>query len=270
MLSRNTQRIIPVNTPCISGFATLRIMASRKDIMAERLREARQDAGYGTVAAAAEAFGWSPATLTSHENGTRGFDVDAAIRYARAFRRQPGWLLGLDHIEAPQHGPVGAYTVVRKIPLLGTVAAGIWREASVLDADEPEEIDFTALTGDEGEEMFAVNLEGQSMNLTLPTASTLICRRIGFGRIEARPGELVIVQRQSHDLVELTCKRLALVEGQYVLLSESDRPEFQKPIVLGAPDLEHAADEETRVIGVVRRAILASFPPPASSAGTLQ
>lgn len=271
MLSRNTPRINTVNTPCIMGELTLRIMADRKSIMAERLREARLGAGYSTASAAAEAFGWVAPTLISHENGTRGFDVDVALRYGRALKVNAGWLLGLDHVQAPPPGQIGASGQGRRrIPLLGRVAAGIWREASFQDPDDVREIDFDALTGDDGHELFAVELEGESMNQTLPPDATLICRRIPFGRLEAKPGELVIVQREAHDLVELTCKRLSLIDGAFALLSESDRPEFAKPIVLGTPDAEYHADDETRVIGVVLRAIQMRFPPPAESITTLQ
>lgn len=72
-------------------------MADRREVMAERLREARRRAGYDSVSAAADAFdSIKTPTLTSHENGTREFDVEAAIRYGKAFRVGPAWLLGLD------------------------------------------------------------------------------------------------------------------------------------------------------------------------------
>lgn len=93
----NTTRILQVNTARIIALATERIMADRREMMAERLRTSRRKAGYDTVAEAAAAFdSIKTPTLTSHENGTREFDVDAAIRYGRAFRVNPAWLLGLD------------------------------------------------------------------------------------------------------------------------------------------------------------------------------
>lgn len=93
----NTQRILEVNTRRILALATERIMANRREIMAERLRQARKKAGYESASAAADAFdSIKTPTLTSHENGTREFDVEAAIRYGKAFRVSPAWLLGLD------------------------------------------------------------------------------------------------------------------------------------------------------------------------------
>ena len=59
----------------------------------ERLRSARQDAGYASAAAAAKAFGWPIGTYSCHENGSRGIKLDVMERYARAFEVDPLWLL---------------------------------------------------------------------------------------------------------------------------------------------------------------------------------
>jgi hypothetical protein len=98
----NTQRISQVNTSRIIALATERIMANRREMMAGRLRASRKKAGYAAVSDAAAAFdSIKVPTLTSHENGTREFDVEAAIRYGRAFRVSPAWLLGLDAESMP-------------------------------------------------------------------------------------------------------------------------------------------------------------------------
>lgn len=60
---------------------------------AHRLKEARQAAGFASAAAAAERLGVPYATYSAHENGSRGFTAEAAMKYGRAFRVQPEWLL---------------------------------------------------------------------------------------------------------------------------------------------------------------------------------
>lgn len=60
---------------------------------AERLKEARRKAGFRSATAAAKAFGWTESTYLGHENGSRGLQIDAALRYARAFRVDWGWLM---------------------------------------------------------------------------------------------------------------------------------------------------------------------------------
>lgn len=60
---------------------------------ATRLRRARENAGYESPTAAAAAFGWPYPTYAGHENGSRGMRPDALLRYAKAFRVSPAWLL---------------------------------------------------------------------------------------------------------------------------------------------------------------------------------
>jgi DNA-binding XRE family transcriptional regulator len=60
---------------------------------AERLRRARESAGYKSAIDAARAFGWKDPTYYSHENGSRGLTMTTANRYGRAFRVSPIWLL---------------------------------------------------------------------------------------------------------------------------------------------------------------------------------
>ncbi len=59
----------------------------------DRLRQARQEARYTSVAEAARRFHWNENTYKSHENGTRGFDADQARDYGRAFHVSAGWLM---------------------------------------------------------------------------------------------------------------------------------------------------------------------------------
>jgi hypothetical protein len=61
----------------------------------ERLRWARQRAGFSDATAAARRFHWNENTYRSHENSTRAISKKAAAKYAKAFKipAGPGWLL---------------------------------------------------------------------------------------------------------------------------------------------------------------------------------
>lgn len=59
----------------------------------DRLRQARQEAGFRSATAAAAALGVKAPTYTSHENGTRDFGDAEAARYARAFNVAVAWLV---------------------------------------------------------------------------------------------------------------------------------------------------------------------------------
>jgi DNA-binding XRE family transcriptional regulator len=82
--------------------------------MNARLKEARKLAGYVRGSEAARAIGIPESTFLAHENGTRGFPVDVAERYARFFRVNFDWLLR-------GHGkPRGSDLV----PVIGYIGAG--------------------------------------------------------------------------------------------------------------------------------------------------
>ncbi len=59
----------------------------------ERLKIARQNAGYATTVDAAAALGMPQSTYAGHENGLRGFPASRAPSYARKFKVTEEWLL---------------------------------------------------------------------------------------------------------------------------------------------------------------------------------
>lgn len=220
-------------------------------MMAARLREARVAKGYASAAAAAQAFGWTTSTYTSHENGTRGFGVDEARRYGKALGKNPGWLLALDKVQpAEVELTTSASRAPDKLTVKGAVAAGIWREQTEWPADEWYDIEVGP-SPVPGVERFAVRLEGFSMDRTIPPGSDLECIRVSYGQIEPQIGDLVIAERTNHDLTELTCKRLDRDGDDWVLRCESTKPEFQAVIRVGRPDADAVTDDETRIIGIV-------------------
>jgi phage repressor protein C with HTH and peptisase S24 domain len=94
---------VNVNTLCC---VTPRIVGLMGDAPADRLKEARVNAKFATAEAACQAFGWKPAAYRHHEGGIRSFDVETAVRYARAFKVSAAWLLGLEDGPAAKAAPV--------------------------------------------------------------------------------------------------------------------------------------------------------------------
>lgn len=60
---------------------------------ADRLKQARKDAGYSSVRAACAAFGYHYPTYAGHENGARDFDFESAERYAKTYKVDVTWLM---------------------------------------------------------------------------------------------------------------------------------------------------------------------------------
>lgn len=158
-------------------------------------------------------------------------------------------LAGLEGSAAAESSPPATeYLVVS-----AAVAAGVWREHMEWPPEQryPLEVGPSPVPH---AERFAVRMEGYSMDRTIPPGSDLECLRVQFGTVEPVPGDLVIVERLSHDLTEMTCKRLDVEGEDWVLRSESTKPEFQEPIRIGRPDRGLFIDNEVRVVGIVVKA----------------
>ncbi|HVM38322.1 MAG TPA: XRE family transcriptional regulator [Sphingomicrobium sp.] len=257
MLSHNTLCIEAVNTPCI---ATGRIDAAMPSTdRSDRLRDARQRAGFSSAAEAAQRFGWSEPAYRHHENGTRNFGPDAARRYGRAFRVKPGWLLGLESVaDAPSSEPEGSVELV----VNGAVAAGVWRESESWDDERRFVIKLPSPIP--GIRRFGLLVEGFSMDQVYEPGTVLDC--ISTFHDPAHPngvppkdGDHVIVERIRPDgLRELTVKEYREEGGRLLLVPRSSRPEF-KPLEYPGPDreIDPATGEVVRIIGFV----VAPYPP---------
>lgn len=95
------------------------------DSPSERLKKAREDAGYSEAAAAARAMDINTQTYAGHENGSRGFKRDSADRYAQKFNVSLEWLLtGRGDRERTRRTPAPLPGERRTVPLVGYVSAG--------------------------------------------------------------------------------------------------------------------------------------------------
>lgn len=243
----DTRRIVKVNTPRIDKAANPLLMGT--ELKADRLRQARKRAGYGTAQEAADAFGWKVAGYRHHENGTRSFGADAAQSYARAFRVKAGWLLGIETVDYSQ--PVNHETK-DKLIVRGSVAAGVWRESSeegsVLEIDTPSYV--------QNAERFGVTVEGYSMDLVYEPGSILDCISIFTNGVEPETGDHVIVERVNADgLREMTVKEFVSRDGKFYIRPRSTRPQFQDEVEIGSPEIGYDGNDEIRVIGFVVSAI---------------
>jgi|GEM_PF-940306 len=137
------------------------------------------------------------------------------------------------------------------VQVIGAVAAGVWRE----QPEWPEEDRYSVpamISPVPGARRFGLVVEGYSMDREFPPGTILDCLDAYNGVIAPNPGDLVIVERQSGDLRETTCKELRKRDDDtFELMPLSTRPEFQNAIPIGRPDDGHFADEGVTVIGIV-------------------
>lgn len=211
----------------------------------ERLKAAREAAGYATAKQAAEAMGIPAPTYIQHESGVRGVPATRAERYARFFRTTPEFLL-YGRGDTPERGetPFGLRRVTRQVAVLGDVQAGAWREID----DEPEtpEMIPVYLAGFEGAQLFALRVRGTSMDRHYPDGTmVIVCPAAEIG---VREGDHVVVRRRRGSLVETTLKEVVKEKGGVALWPRSSDPAFQDPIRV---ETVRDADEGPEIIGVI-------------------
>ncbi len=148
---------------------------------------------------------------------------------------------------------VGGSQPFETLEVVGAVAAGVWREETTWGAEDRYSIEVGP-NPFPGSERFALRMEGHSMDKIIPPGSDLECLRVTYGYVEPQPGDIVIVQRDKHDLHELTCKRLDHDGQNFILRAESTRAEFQEPIVIGRPDENSISDDGITIVAIVLRA----------------
>ena len=208
---------------------------------------------------------WSARSLSMAATGGRSPNVVRDIMRGKSVNPTLDTILGLARAldkDLSEFVPSGAYGSMgapgaraagpERLKVVGAVAAGIWREQTEWSDEDVYEIEVGP-NPVAGGERFALRMEGHSMDRIIPPGSDLECLRVTFGVVDPQPGDIVIVQRNRHDLQELTCKRLDFDGQNWVLRGESTRPEFQEPILIGRPDDGHFGDDETAVIAIVLR-----------------
>lgn len=216
-------------------------------IKAERLRAAREKAGYASAADAARAFGWTESAYRHHENGTRGFGADAAKKYGRAFKAKPGWLLGLENVDggAPPRSQEDERLVVN-----GSVEAGAWRVSEYWNDDRQFAVEgMPSLVP--GARRFGLVVVGRSMDEFYEPDTVLDCISIFDVDVKPQTGDHVIVEWIREDgLRELTVKEYREEGGKYWLVPRSKNPAF-KPVEYPGPDKEHVGESGIHVIAFV-------------------
>lgn len=247
----DTERIAKVNTLRI---ATGCIVSDMGTIKAERLKAAREKAGYESAQAAADTFGWNPSAYRHHENGTRGFGADVAKKYARAFKVRPGWLLNLENVSEtpPPNIEEGDSLVVN-----GSVEAGAWRVSEYWN-DERGYVIEGMPSPVPGATRFGLVCVGRSMDLFYEPGTVLDCVSIFKGGVQPQSGDHVIVECIREDgLRELTVKEYHEESGRFMLLPRSSRPDLFEPLEYPGPDEDHPGESGVHVIAFV----MSAYPP---------
>lgn len=222
----------------------------------DRLKAARESAGYETATDAARAYGWKEVTYLAHENGGRGLRPDVAKKYATAFGVSAAYLLtgersmtGANVLATDKGKPI------KHMPFGGVLEAGAFRELEMYaqDAHQPPALVPRDPRFDRMRQTSFL-VRGDSMNQANMPDGTMVatvdyidfCEWNG----DARNGAFVVVERSRDGghTVERTVKEVHRVKGGLEFRPRSDNP-VHRPFVI--PRQKADDGTEVRIIAVV-------------------
>ncbi len=212
----------------------------RRRLQSGRLKQARIAAGYKSARAAALRFHWPEVTFAKHENGERGIGR-AARKYARAFKVDEAWLLGLQE---------EASSLVRGIPVVGDVAIGRWHDVDISTTQQIGERVSAPAKEDNDDERLAVRLADASMNREFPQGSYAIYAPADddTDASEYVVGDVLYIERTRNGLREMSLRRVASIAGGALRLStHSNDPKLRQAELSYPPH----GNEKIRIVGKV-------------------
>lgn len=135
---------------------------------ADRLKRAREGAGYDNATDAARRYGWNVPTYLSHENGSRGITASKASDYGRAFRVSPEWILyGRDRPPAtPAATSEDALVPVHNVEASAGHGSAVFSEEVVSTLAFPRDY-LSRLTRSDPRNLKIIGVKGDSMLPTL-------------------------------------------------------------------------------------------------------
>lgn len=124
------------------------------------------------------------------------------------------------------------------LTVIGSVEAGMWKEGHI--TFKQFALPVTPHPGYPGHAQRLYVVSGTSVNRVVQDGEYVHCVDIAAGDLSPVHGDLVIVRRMEHGLVEYTVKRLIRNGKGWLLRPESDDPDHQD-------DIEMTGDDSTEI-----------------------
>ncbi|WP_426043679.1 LexA family protein [Caulobacter sp. DWR3-1-2] len=138
--------------------------------------------------------------------------------------------------------------VTRRIPVVGDVEAGVWRETVARDAHDIDDYLALDVQGYEQADLKAYRVSGPSMNRVYVQGRFVVVAHPAQAGL--RSGDHVVIERWRGSMTEVTLKEFVQEQdGRIALWPRSDHPDFQEPFHLKAQD--EADQDGLTIIGVV-------------------
>lgn len=220
---------------------------------AQRLKQARIDAGYESATQAARAMGISVSTYSAHENGQNGLKLKFAEKYARKFKISQSWLLTGENGGSSQNT-----SQIGMVPVVGRVSAGVPLNVETVEQEWLEMHDkptVPSASSYPAEWQYSFEVDGDSLNKIAPHGSILICLDIANSGYSVQDGDLVIVEHSMFDgqAIDRTAKRIRRTSSGYDLWPESTNPNFSEPIPINGNEETEAYAIKAKVLWILTR-----------------
>src|SRR5690606_36059885 len=170
------------------------------------------------------------------ENGQNEFNADTAKVYAKAFKTSAALLLTGDATEPGSSEVVPTERKIIPIPVIGAVEAGIFREVTEFDDEEPEMIFDERDPEFPKARMMVFKVQGDSMNAAEPPiwpGSRVICVDFEETGLPLTDGMTVVIERTLDGGLarEWSVKEVEYYEDRVEYHPRSTNPKH-KPIVV--------------------------------------
>lgn len=198
-----TNCIEHVNAQCIARVGKMLGMSAPN----ERLKLARETAGYKQAADAARRYHWNEPTYYAHENGSRGFK-SKAVAYAAKFTVNLEWLLT----------GKGEMRTGSTVPLMGYVGAG----GLIMPTGDRDIVDHVPAPPEMGRDTEAVQVRGDSQYPAYGDGDLIYYEQIP-GVLEDAVGHMCVVMTAAGERMLKMVKR-GTKKGHYNLISVNAPP----------------------------------------------
>ena len=218
--------------------------------LGDRLRVSRENKGVSQTAVG-NACGVTRASVSQWENGVTTPSQDK-IKLASDFLHVNFyWLLTGSGTHSVDTGETKGEVRLTGIPVVGSVEAGVWREADTLEVEPSEYIDMPEDARYQGLARRAVRVSGDSVDIEIPDGGYAIFIDIADYGKDPEDGQLVIVERLRHQggLIEMTIKEYRVNGRGAELWPKSQNPKHVGPIKLQTSQGDESL--EVRIRGVV-------------------
>ncbi|MEJ0096190.1 MAG: XRE family transcriptional regulator [Methylocella sp.] len=193
--------------------------------------------------ALARAIGTTRQTVSKIVNGKLDLDRDWAMKIAPILQIGPEELI---------FGPSEKQLPVSLVPVLGTVAAGLWFEHDDLSTDGFDPIPVIPMRFPAAKQ-FAFQVSGPSMDLRrIFNRDYVICVAYWTARRTPETGDIVVVERRDGHRTERTCKEIVVSNGIVELWPRSTDVRFKDPLhVPNSKEISVDDGMQIEIIGLV-------------------